>query len=281
MNKGVVYAAFGKPYVREANHSWKSVRQQMPHVHSTLYTDEPDEAEAFDNVMNVSTVHHNRLDKIQNISQAPYDRVLFLDSDTHLCGDVSDVFELLDRFDIAMAHAPRRIHYRYPSLEGVPDSFSEFNSGVMAFRNTPAVQEMFTLWARYYGEALETDWLKALKARRGKITLQDQHFLRRALYETNLHIATLPYEYNCRMVPGIVNGEVKVLHGRHQDLALTASRINAQSHKRLFSPSKTSLYTVGARQQVIVPYLAAVAKAVAGRARIRKALRRLRTVLGL
>lgn len=281
MNRGVVYAAFGEKYVREANESVASLRMHMPHLPVTLFTDEPLVAQGFDEVVEIEQIHRNRLDKIENICRVSYHHVLFLDSDTYVCSDFSDVFDLLGRFDIAMAHAPRRVHHLYPSLEGVPDSFPEFNSGVIALRNTPSVQAMFALWGRLYAEALASDWFAMLQAKRKRVTLQDQHFLRKAMYDTDLHIATLPYEYNCRMVPGIVSGEVKVLHGRHADMARTAVRINAHANKRLFTPSRRSLYTIGARQAVIAPYLATLARLVVGRDHVLRLFRRMRTGIGL
>ena len=279
MERGAVYVAVGATYRQEAAVSAASLRAHMRGLHVTLFTDGPPDAavpEPFDAVVQIDDVRGNRLDKIVHVGRVPYDRVLFLDSDTYVCADLAEVFTLLDRFDIALAHAARRTHEWYPPLPGVPDSFPEFNSGVVAFRNTPEVNGAFATWARLYGEALDSEWYRRHRESR-PFTLQDQHHLRKALYESDLRIATLPYEYNCRLTPSFVNGRVSVVHGRHRHLAAVADRLNSTSTRRLFAPSLRSLYHVGARSEVLVPYFFAVSQAKALRQRACRALGRLGT----
>lgn len=45
-------------------------------------------------------------------------------------------------------------------------------------------------------------------------------------------------------MPGFVDGEVKILHGRHRDLPAIAKRINSYKNKRIFMLNKSteSLY---------------------------------------
>lgn len=35
---------------------------------------------------------------------SPFEHTIFLDTDTFVCGDFSELFDLLDHFDIAMSH---------------------------------------------------------------------------------------------------------------------------------------------------------------------------------
>ena len=278
MKRGAVYVAVGATYRQEAAASAASLKAHMRGLHVTLFTDGPPDVAArggpFDAVVQIDGVKGNRLDKIRHIGRVPYDRVLFLDSDTYVCADLGEVFTLLDRFDIALAHAARRTHEWYPPLPNVPDSFPEFNSGVVAFRNAPEVEGAFAAWARMYEEALNSEWYRRHRESR-PFTLQDQHHLRKALYESDLRIATLPYEYNCRLMPSFVNGHVSVVHGRHRHLAAVADKLNSTPKRRLFAPSSRSLYHVGVRPETLVPYFFAVSQAKGLRRRARRALREL------
>ena len=47
---------------------------------------------------------NDRRSKIENIMHFPYERTLFLDSDTIVDYKLDDMFELLDTFDLAMVH---------------------------------------------------------------------------------------------------------------------------------------------------------------------------------
>lgn len=267
MKTGVVYVVTGERYRREACMSAASLKKHMPALRTTLFTEAPTGDGAFDDEVVIEQVQHNRLDKIAHMHRVPYERVLFLDTDTYICGDLAEVFELLDRFDLALALAPRRIHRLYPPWPGVPNAFAEFNSGVFAFRNTPEVRAMLSSWSRLYQEGLASEWYRQHRKRR-PFVLQDQHFLRKALYESDLRIAPLPYEYNCRLMPSVVNGEVKVVHGHHADLPGVAKQINAVLQKRVIVPSAASLYHLGARENVLLPYFYVVNRAAAARRRL-------------
>jgi hypothetical protein len=275
MERGAVYVAVGDRYRQEAADSAKSLKAQMPGLPVALFTDEEGDASAlgpFDVVAEMDEVAGNRLDKIRHLDRAPFERALFLDTDTYVCAPLDDVFALLDRFDIALAHAARRTHEHYPPLPGVPDAFPEFNSGVIAFRNAPGAGAAFAAWADLYVRALGSAWYRRHRETR-PFTLQDQHHLRKALYESDLRIATLPPEYNCRLMPGFVNGPVRVVHGRHSDLPAVARRLNSTSSRRLFVTSARSLYQVGARAEVLVPYFFALDRVKALRQRTRRLLR--------
>src|SRR4051794_15156121 len=57
-------------------------------------------------------------------SHAPYDRVVFLDTDMLIIGDLTDVFPLLDRFDIVSTPDPNGRPDRGIE-QGVPETFPE------------------------------------------------------------------------------------------------------------------------------------------------------------
>lgn len=250
---GVLYLVMGRKHLAEARQSAASLKTCSPHLPTMIVTDEDVPDGLFDVVHHVASGRHSRLDKIGYLSQAPFDEVLFLDSDTYVCSDISPIFEMLKRFDLVLAHAPRRRHREYPPLEGVPSCFCEFNSGVMAFRNSAAVHDVFDRWSELYRGGLESDWFHAIKARKEHEILQDQHFLRKAVFESDIHIGVLPYEYNCRLFPGFVSGEVKILHGRHRNFERAAREINATHGKRFYVPTDANMFTIGVDGGVVAP----------------------------
>ena len=62
--------------------------------------------------------------------------------------DLRDIFEVLDRFDIALAQDQNRnspqalTEYRQP----FPNAFPQFNAGVIGFRRTPQVAALLDRW---------------------------------------------------------------------------------------------------------------------------------------
>ena len=104
--------------------------------------------------------------------------------------DFRDVFEVLERFDVALAHdwfrnsALHHTFWRKP----LPPAFPQFNGGLIALRRTPATT------------AFLHDWKAAVRA---SDTGRDQISLRELLWDSDLRIATLPEEYNLLWIQGL------------------------------------------------------------------------------
>ena len=199
----------------------------MPSMHLTLITDEQPKTSLFDKTVILENPKYHFMDKIRGILQSPYQKTLFVDTDTYFCGEVSGLFDLLDHFDLSAAHAPARETYSMPEI---PPSFTEFNSGVIVYRDSKEVQACFADWLEYY------------RPFQDKKTPNDQPFLRKALYLSRLRLATLPPEYNCRFIlPGYLNQKAKILHGRHPNLGLVEETINKTHSKRVHVVEEDSL----------------------------------------
>jgi hypothetical protein len=225
--RGVLYVATGRKYLDEAVRSARSVKACMPGIHATLFTDASDVIDpCFDEIRRLENPRYSYIDKIAPLKDSPYERTLFLDTDTCVCVSCDELFTLLDRFEIAAAHDTDR----GPVVPGCPDAFVEINSGVMAYRNTPAVHRLFDRWLATYRAQL-TDAVP---------TPNDQTAFRRVLYESGVSFYALPSEYNYTLWhPGFVGarGVVKILHGRSSTIARTAPWINASDKARVFVPS--------------------------------------------
>jgi hypothetical protein len=182
------------------------VRCFLPGVPIVLFTDQkPDDKDGFDEVIHLCEPHALwHINKLIAMLRSPFEKTLLLDTDTCVCADISGLFAVLDRFDLAMAHDRAYIH-DFPADTGVPDAFVEPNQGVVAFRRCDAVQ-------RALQEAL--NWTEKLRAQSGAYPY-DQAPFRIALFHSHVRIATLPLEYNCRFASyGYLNGVVRILHGR-------------------------------------------------------------------
>jgi len=234
MSMGAFYIATGRRYIDEACRSAASLKTWMPHLPITLFCDEMVQAPHFELVVPIARPQHRLIDKVMHMNASTYERSLFLDTDTYLCDDVSELFTLLDKFDIAVAHNPYRALYL---VDGVPDSYPEFNNGVIVFKQSPRMRRFLAEWLALYERDLKKEirWSNPAGGTWFHGDLATQPTFREALYQSDLRVATLTPEYNCRFYrPGFVHRKVKILHGRHPDLQAVAVAINADTGQRVF-----------------------------------------------
>lgn len=244
MEQGILYVATGRSYIDEAAASVQSVRTNMPGVPVTVFTDEPAYARsrlAADHCRALSPSESNadaavaaKTARMNVLSDPPYEKTLLLDTDTYVCASCEDVFPLLDRFPLALAHDPirsRRSFERETLVDAAcPDVFPEFNTGVMAFKKGEATRAFFKEWQRIY----EQEQL----AGAGHFALEQPAF-RKALYASDLPFYVLPPEYNCRTtLAGMVGGgaRAKIIHGRQPDLKQVGDLLNETTFVRVFLP---------------------------------------------
>lgn len=234
--RGIIYIATGKKYVDEAAVSARSAKEHMPDIEITLFSDQGSEVGyegVFDNMAGISDTDGSCRDKIRPLLDTPYERTLFLDTDTFVCAPVYDIFTMLDRFDIALAHAPDRYQYDLPDL---PDCFTELNSGVIAFRKSDGVLELLKQWEYTFYQMLAED----------SGSHRDQHSLRDAIYRSDLRFLVLPPEYNFRTICPNFAGKhcaVKILHGRHSAPSKVAAKLNRSKGARVFLENPYKLMT--------------------------------------
>ena len=227
---GVIYVATGRRHLAEMLVSAQSVRRHMPETPIFLYTDQADlPAGVFSEVRAIENPRHSFIDKIAPLRETPFDRTLFLDTDTFLAAPVRDLFEVLDRCDLAVSHAP----FRHDRPFATPNCFAELNTGVMAYRRTPGVDALLADWLRLYEKEV---------AETGKMD-SDQPAFREALYRSTVPFYVLPSEYNLRTVMPAAAGrcQVRILHGRAPSMEELERRVNASRSIRLFLPDALQL----------------------------------------
>lgn len=209
-SQGVLYVAKEPDYVDEATLSARSVRDQMPDVPIGLITRPDADADVFDIVIERDDLRGDFGDAVHQFHRTPFDRTILFDTDIYCCEPIDDVFEVLDAFDIAAAHAPFRHatgRVTIPEVEDVPLVFPEYQGGVIAYADTDRVASFHDRWLGAYQSTLERGWHS------------DQASFRAALYHSDCRVATLPPEYNCLVrMPNAVTGPVKVIHNRLLDI---------------------------------------------------------------
>lgn len=228
--RGVVYYAVGETSRREAEASAASLKQHMPELPVALFRDAPVESDLFDRQLELDASVPLWALKIRVLQQSPFERTLYLDADTFVCAPVWEIFDLLDRAELAAAVAPIwSVSNDTPrgatDVDGVPMAFPKYNCGVIAFRQGDAMRGFLADWrSRHEKNGLETS---------------DQDAFREALYWSDVRFATLWHAYNYRLTsPQHLIGHAKILHGRDRDLAELAARLNASERRRLSSPRR-------------------------------------------
>lgn len=181
--RGFTYATTGADYTALATQSARSLRAAVPDARIDLFSDQSDQDlnGPFDQI---HTLGDDFLrPKFEALIRSRFERTICLDADTLIVADPSDAFDVLDRFDLAMAQDPYRNtdHATATWREPVPAAFPQFNSGVIASRRSDGTRAL---------------WQNVIDAMRAEDLRSDQAVVRTLVYASDLRVATLPPEYN-------------------------------------------------------------------------------------
>ncbi len=187
MDKGVIYVATGPDYRALAEASARSLRAVEPGLAVDLFTDDPAAAAPglFNAVHRIETPHSRS--KLDCMAATRFERTLFLDADTLVVNPLADLFDILDRFELALAHDVRRATalIREGATEVTPYAFPQLNSGVVLYRRSEVMLGFLAKWARRYAEAGGG---------------RDQPILKDLLWSSDIRFYVLPPEFNLRRV---------------------------------------------------------------------------------
>lgn len=223
MSQGILYMVTGEHYIEEARLSAESAAVAMPNVGSAIATDAIDaDLDIFDHVIEYEFERREiggrswLMNSTIPPDLSPFDRTLYLDSDTYIAGDVAEVFDLLDKFDLAMCPSPKRTQ-----VQVLPEPWYRFNCGVIAYRDTTEVRSFLDRWNKIYRQHLQE-----------RVDPIDQPSFAEALAETELRWFNLPRQYNVR-VPrrGQLSREAKIIHGRHPAGLEQVAKVLNRSHR--------------------------------------------------
>lgn len=191
---GVVYIAFNKHkkvnHIHELLYSLKTLKNKHPEVPTTVFSDEEIQSSLIDNLVKVPI---NSFRKKQDfLPLSPYDTTLYMDTDTAVVGDLSDLFRITERFDLAACFDYLREDKNkaagFEEYGNIPTSFSELGGGVIIFKKSKITDNFFKVWKKNYSNfCRNTEWTS------------DQQTFRQSIWEcTNLNFYVLPPEFNLR-----------------------------------------------------------------------------------
>ena len=238
MRNGALYIVTQDPrYTDMVLVSAESLKQAMPDLPITLFSQFPVKSPHLDNVVIVTPAKDGFYDKARLIADSPYERTMFIDADTFVLEPVPELFLLLDQFDCAATHEEYLSTDwcgSYPRAD-IPASFPEFNTGILLVKRSQRTQELLQRWAELY---------EAYLREKPEHPINDQPFFRAAAYYSEVRMATLTREYNCKFRgQGYVNRAVKILHG-HVDFQLVPDHLNQAANVLNASP-RPRVYVAG------------------------------------
>jgi len=210
-DKGILYIASGSKYIDEVCQSARSLKN-IDDIQCTLITDTEVECNHLDAVIIKDPPEQmtSKLFKLSNMDESPYEKTLFLDSDTYINKSIIHMFRILDHFDLAAAHAPKRNTNRVSQL---PAWFPEYNTGVLLY-NKETMNNFGKGWESNYRELNHT---------------KDQPSFRKTLFEKyEIKFFTLLPEYNSRTTfPGYLDKNLIILHDREKNPEDVAEAIDS------------------------------------------------------
>jgi len=184
MSKGVVYVAAGEAYLDLAEQSVRSLKAENPDIEVDIFTDMPNPSRVFDRV---HPIPPGVTPKLASLPHSRFERTLYLDCDTLIIAPFGDLFDLLDRFELAVSHDVRRTSalIREGCDHATPYAFPQMNCGVLLYRRSAATQQFLADWQTRYARA---------GRKRDQVTFRD------LLWESDLRFYVLPPEFNLRRV---------------------------------------------------------------------------------
>ncbi len=249
--EGIVYSCSGDAYVEEALRSARSslAHNPIPHL---LFTTAAVEDEPGLSVVRFEPSENPYVDKIANMRRSPFQRTIYLDTDTFVVDQIVHLLALLDNYELAAAQASG---YRGLADPEVPTAFYELNTGVLAWRASERFEAFMRDWQETYEAWLHDEpFAGAGKASARRIARSqatgrtqslggaaDQPAFRRCAWQHGLSLLVLGPEYNLRLgEPTVVVERVRVIHGRHPDYEALAARVNELRGPRIW-PKPRSL----------------------------------------
>lgn len=243
-DEGILYTAIGEKFAEEAATSAKRVRDLGIDYPIVLLSDHEPDHGCFDDVIQMDRNAKDRQDwlraRLENLHRTPFKRTLYLDTDTWVVDNdaVSDLFELLSRFDvIAPGEFGRRLDLYRPESDDVlpevdaPDAFPMFHAGIFGFEKSDETSNLLEKWLSAFKRHVSV-WPELQN---------DQPAFREALYNTDVSIGRFAQEYSFRLpFPQQVVGRVKIIHGRAENYQKVASQLNERTERRICYPIHTN-----------------------------------------
>jgi len=212
MTNGVVYIAVGNiKYIKECIFSAKSLKQFCPDLSITLFTDNTSiRSSCFDSIKFINDEINPMKIKVKYLCESPYQKTLFLDSDTQVKAPLYEMFNELDEFDIGLASYPKIDRNYIPAKLVSYEQENLYNTGVVLFKDSIPTTKFFQKWLDAVMLQNSSDMWAGHYC--------DQHYFNELIangthYECGVNLKLLPNKlYNVRppmISPLIKTGEIK------------------------------------------------------------------------
>ncbi|NEO79156.1 FkbM family methyltransferase [Moorena sp. SIO4G3] len=143
---GVIYLAIGEKFKQEFINAYKFFKKSNPTIPISLFTDCPMGELDGCTVYPLNDKKNPHKLKVDILKKSPYQKTLFLDTDTLVVGDISDIFSFLDDCDLCIAKTPH-IDYSKPPYKYLGyESHNTMNTGVFAFKKCQFITKMIDGW---------------------------------------------------------------------------------------------------------------------------------------
>lgn len=239
MSCGILYLACGYEYYKKALYSVKSLRLHMPDVHVTLVCDQNytlnDPAASdkgrpyFDNF--IDTEHDpvaRYRSKVRAFNKTPYDKTIFLDADTIVLDNFSEIYRCLDIFDCG---ASLNIHRgEIYKLWDIP-CLSMFSSSTFAYRKNNIMEGVFS--------ELEIEYDAALKTHP---QIGDQEVLSYCIIKNEAKYWVMSEEYNFHLMHiGRAWKKIKIATSHEEFIKNISHNLNFSNSERVWLPSEMKI----------------------------------------
>ncbi len=183
-NRGVIFFAKGSRHVNSVIKAAKSIKD-FNDLKIHVFSDKEVRSEYIDSYEIIDISKKLKSNKIQSLSQTPFDQTIYLDTDIRVVNPIDELFSLLGKYDLAVCHAHNRVstHNKFNYNQAIPYSFPQLNTGVIVFNRNKQTQTLFDKWEKEFEE---------------RNVNKDQVPFRELLWELDINFFVLPPEYNIR-----------------------------------------------------------------------------------
>jgi hypothetical protein len=151
---GVIYVAFGLPYLIQALYSIETLRRVNPTLPAVVVTNcpAPDILPPHTSLVVVDAPNAlNREYKSSVHHHSPFERSLFIDCDTEIKTDPAPGFAFLDKADVALRPEPLPFNVGVTEMDPVEmerltREIGEFNTGVIFFSRSERAKRLMDTW---------------------------------------------------------------------------------------------------------------------------------------
>ncbi len=143
--QGIIFVVSGKKkYLKQAIFSARSIKKFSPQIPVTCFTSIPTRCKYFDEVVVIPQEENPFKIKVRYLRASPYQRTLFLDSDTYLRSGIDHIFGMLDEQSVWLANEPVKVMTPAHKQHRIFRNEKVLNTGLILYDKT--AQPLLEAW---------------------------------------------------------------------------------------------------------------------------------------